>query len=171
MIIEVNPSWTKTAQDATALPIYADVFRPDRLVPGFVAELAVMHLLEIQGRREPVQWLATCTALLSYPADIRWGDVNLEVKLLMKGQGQIQIKKNAESLPHICLEWEKFTESLRIVGILLPYAPETFSPPKRLKNALTNEAFTQLHNHHKAVIGWEVPRSRLVPPEMLFTLV
>jgi hypothetical protein len=156
-IITIQDKWRITADREARKPhnvAYQSSY--ENMYIGLLAEIAVIHYLQ-QLADISVEWLSPNShkrVTRGHAADIRWNGLELDVKLIGKGH-DIKIKKNAEKFHHVFVEWHVRLDSFRMLGVLLPHAPETFQPP-----AVLDKHFNR---HTGAVVGWLVPRSRLQP--------
>jgi len=158
-IITIQDTWRVSADREARKPhnvAYQSSY--ENMYIGLLAEIAVIHYLQ-QLADISVEWLSPNsqqrTALGGHRADLRWNGLELDVKLIGKNQDTIKIKKNAEQFHHVFVEWHTRLDSFKVLGVLLPHAPETFQPPVALErhfNRVTG-----------AVFGWLIPRSRLQP--------
>lgn len=172
-MIVVQPAWWEDARRIAGLPQYSHAHDRERLVKGFLAERAVIAaLLELDDRA--VTWLSGEPASRQYShlpfrrrphvGDIRWGEHELDVKLIGRRHEHLVIKSGAQHMHHVFVQWLRHGESLELLGVLLANQPETFEPARQL------EGFTHLTNGDRAVHGWSVPRARLQPLATLLQL-
>jgi hypothetical protein len=135
----------------------------DNLYVGLLAELAVVHYLVNHVADLPAEWLSPNSQLRhhggGHRADIAWNGLELDVKLIAKHNKYVKIKKNAQGFHHVFVDWMKRLESFRILGVLLPYPPETFEP--------ATELLGHVNRKTGPVTGWLIPTSRLQPLECL----
>lgn len=163
-VVEVLEEWKERATAVARLPhiaAYASNF--ENFYVGMLAELAVIHYLVNEVADLPAMWLSPLPHGRKgggHQADITWNGLELDVKLLARSTTKLTIKKNAQVFHHVFVEWHRRMQSFRILGVLLPYPPETFEPPVTLKG------FTNRRTG-AGIVGWHVPLMRLQPLAVL----
>lgn len=162
-VVVVHEEWRQRADAVARLPQNSYASSYDNMFVGLLAELAVIHYLITDVAPDlAAEWLSPNShqrAKRGHPADIRWNGLELDVKLIGRQQETIKIKKNAEKFHHVFVDWQRRLDSFRILGVLLPHAPETFEPPAVLPNHMNRQT--------GEVVGWNVPKSRLQPLSVL----
>lgn len=163
-VVIIEDEWRQRAADIARLPrnvAYASSF--DNMFVGLLAELAVLHYLIHDVADLSAEWLSPeshiRTPMGGHRADILWNGLELDVKLIARSNTHVKIKKNAQGFHHVFVDWYKRLESFRVLGVLLPNAPETFQPARRL------EGHTNKRTGYTT--GWLVPTSRLQPLDCL----
>lgn len=163
-IVAVQEDWRRRAEEVARLPYnvsYASSY--DNMFVGLLAELAVVHYLVHEVADLSATWLSPRSDVRraggGHRADIAWNGLELDVKLIARNSAFIKIKRNAQGFHHVFVDWHKRLESFRVLGVLLPHAPETFSAPQPLLG--------HTNKRTGVVNGWLVPVRRLQPLDVL----
>jgi hypothetical protein len=158
-LVTVRQDWERRARRVAGRAEHvAYASNIENMYVGLLAELAVLHHLVEEVADLPAEWLSPAGrrgAGGGHPADIRWGGLDLDVKLIGRGAQHLKIKVNAQGFHHVFVEWARRFESFRILGVLLPHPPETFEPAVRFEH--------HVNRRSGAVSGWLVPKTRLQP--------